>query len=95
MFRRASKSSSGAGPALEHWPHNDVCDKAGPQDEHLKQWRDAAQRVARTYYAWCAAGRRDRHDLYLSFLDALRREEQAARQVELDALGLGAADPAS
>lgn len=33
--------------------------------------------------------RRDRHHLYLSFLDALGCEEQAARQLELDAGVLG------
>ena len=48
---------------------------------------------ARAYLAWCAAGRRDRHQRYAMFLDALRREEVAARQVEHDASALGAVDP--
>ena len=58
-------------------------------------WRDAARREARAYLAWCAAGRRDRHHLYAVFLDALRREELAARQVEHDASALGAVHPLS
>jgi hypothetical protein len=95
MFRRTPKTSSAAGPALELLPGTEVGDPAGLRAEHLKQWRDAAKRVARTYNAWCAASRRDRQELYVSFLDALRREERAARQLERDASVLGAADPGS
>ena len=39
----------------------------------------------RTYHAWCAASRSNKADRYGSFLDALKREERAARQVERDA----------
>ena len=48
----------------------------------LVQWRDDAKRVGRAYTAWCAADRRDRQRLYVSFLDALTREECAADQLE-------------
>ena len=53
--------------------------------EHVQEWRDASKLVLRAYKAWCASTRRDRHRLYLAFLEALRREEQAARRVERDA----------
>jgi hypothetical protein len=52
--------------------------------EHLQEWRDASKRVLRTYKAWCAGNRSDRHRLHVAFLEALRREEQAARRVESD-----------
>ena len=55
------------------------------QVEHMQEWRDASKRVVRAYKAWCASTRSDRHRLYLAFLDALRREEQAARRLERDA----------
>jgi hypothetical protein len=55
-------------------------------DEHLQEWRDASKRAVRAYKAWCACDRRDRHRLHVSFLEALRREEQAARLVEHDAV---------
>ena len=55
------------------------------QAQHLEEWRDASSRVMRSYKAWCAAPRSERHRLHVAFLDALRREEQAARQVERDA----------
>jgi hypothetical protein len=51
----------------------------------MEEWRDSAKRVMRAYKAWCASTRSDRHRLYLAFLEALRREEQAARRVERDA----------
>ena len=50
--------------------------------EHIREWRDAGDRVLRAYRAWCAATRSDRHELYVYLLDALRREERAAWQVE-------------
>lgn len=53
-----------------------------PRAEHTREWRDAGNRVVRTYRAWCAATRSDRHELYVDFLAALRREERAAQQVE-------------
>ncbi len=95
VFRRTPKSSSAAGSALESLPGAEVGDPAGLPAEHLKDWRDAAKRVARTYTALGAAGWRDRNDLYVSFVDALERQERAARQLERDASALGTADPAS
>ena len=50
--------------------------------ERIREWRDAGDRALRAYRAWCAATRSDRHQLHVSFLAALRREEQAACQVE-------------
>ena len=52
-----------------------------PRAEHIREWRDAGDRVLRSYRALCAATRRDHHELYVDFLHALRREERAARQV--------------
>jgi hypothetical protein len=57
-------------------------DPAELQADQLQAWREASRRVLRTYNAWCAASRRDRHHRYVSFLDALRREERAAKQLE-------------
>ena len=91
MFQRTRKSprvaepSAGAGFAYA----------AGLRVEHLQAWRDAAKEVRSTYRDWCTAGRRDSHRLYLLFLDALKYEELAAREVERDATALAAADPAS
>ena len=59
--------------------------------ERIREWRDAADRVLHAYRAWCAATRSDRHEQQVSFLAALRREEQAACQVERAASGEGAA----
>ena len=53
-----------------------------PHAERIREWRDAGDRVLRAYRAWCAATRSDRHQLYVCFLDALRREERAAWQVQ-------------
>ena len=50
--------------------------------ERMREWRDAGDRVLHAYRAWCAATRSDRHELHVSLLAALRREEQAACQVE-------------
>ena len=52
-----------------------------PRDERTTEWRDAGDRVLRAYRAWCAATRSHRHELYVDFLHALRREERAAWQV--------------
>jgi hypothetical protein len=57
-------------------------DPAELRAKQLHEWREASKRVLRTYNAWCAATRRDRHLRYVSFLDALRREERAAEQLE-------------
>jgi hypothetical protein len=79
--------------AEEHQPNGrqyvDLEDSAGLRAQHLG---DAAKCVVRAYEAWCAGSRRDRSRLYGAFCDALRREERAARQVELDSRG---ADPLS
>ena len=53
-----------------------------PRAEHIREWRDAGDRVLRAYRAWCAATRSDRHELNVDFLHALRREERAASQVD-------------
>jgi hypothetical protein len=55
------------------------------QADPMTEWRDASKRVVRAYKAWCAASRPDRHALYVSFLDALKHEERAARNVQHDA----------
>jgi hypothetical protein len=52
--------------------------------EHLQEWREASKRAAGAYEAWCAGNRDDRHRLHVAFLEALRREEQAASRVERD-----------
>jgi hypothetical protein len=62
-----------------------VRDATDLHTQHLEEWRNASKRVMRSYKAWCAAPRSERHRLHVAFLDALRREEQAARQVERDA----------
>ena len=59
----------------------------------LLEWRDDAKLVGRAYRAWCAADKRDRQRLYVSFLDALTREERAAHQLERVISTLGTADP--
>ena len=91
MFHRTPKSS----PVVEPSSRADVSKAAGLRVGHLEDWRDAAKREARAYLAWCAAGRRDRDHLYAVFLDALRREELAARRMEHDASALGGAHPVS
>jgi hypothetical protein len=67
-----------------------VGDPANLPSQHLQDWREASKGVVRTYKAWCAAGRQDRHEEYLSFVSALGREERAARQVERDSRRVGA-----
>ena len=62
------------------------------RSERMREWRDAGDHVLRAYRAWCAATRSDRHELYVYFLEALRREERAAWQVEHAASGHDAAD---
>jgi hypothetical protein len=62
----------------------EVSEAPAPQAEHLEEWRDASKRVLRAYQAWCAGSWSDRHRLHVAFLEALRREEQAARRVERD-----------
>jgi hypothetical protein len=36
-------------------------DPAERQAEQLQEWREASKQVMRTYDAWCATSRRDRH----------------------------------
>ena len=81
MFQRTPKSSRVA----ERSARAGLGDAAALRVEHVYAWRDAAREVQSTYRAWCTAGRRDSHRLYLVFLDALRYEELAAREVERDA----------
>lgn len=64
-----------------------VSEAADLHDEHLQEWRETSKRAVGAYHAWCASNRGDRHRLHVAFLEALRREEQAARSVEHDALG--------
>jgi hypothetical protein len=61
-----------------------VSDSADLRSQHLQDWREASNWALRSYKAWCASGRQDRHEQYLSFLSALRREERAACQVDRD-----------
>jgi hypothetical protein len=69
-----------------------VANPADFRSAHLQDWREASNRVLLTYKAWCAAGRQDRREEYLCFLNALGREEQAARQVERDSHSAVVAD---
>ena len=84
MFPRTPKSP-GVGPTLDLLPYAVPGNTSGRWTEHLQEWRCAAQGVVRAYKEWCAAERRDSHQHYLSYLDALGWEERAARQLELDA----------
>ena len=93
MFERRSKSSSAVAPGLELSPRAHAGDPTGMRDEHLREWRDAANHVVSAYKAWCAANSRDRQELYIAFVDALGREERAAQQVERDASAPAAAGP--
>lgn len=61
-----------------------VGDPADLRSQHVQDWREASKGALRSYKAWCAASRQDRHEQYLSFLSALGREERAASQVERD-----------
>jgi len=65
--------------------HPTLGDPAVLRAEHLEQWRHASREAMRAYRTWSGASRSDRHALYVAFLDALRREEQAAARVERDA----------
>ncbi len=84
MFQWPRKSS----PVPELSPPADASERTL---RLLSEWREDARRVGRAYHAWCAADRRDRGRLYLSFLDALTREERAAQRLEH--VTLGTADP--
>jgi hypothetical protein len=89
MFQRPRKSS----PVPELSPRADASGAGGRTSRLLSEWREDSKRVGRAYHAWCAADRRDRGRLYLSFLDALTREERAAQQLEHVTSTLGTADP--
>ena len=91
MFPRTPKSPA-VDPTLDLLGCAKVGNPSGLPTQHLQEWRRAAQRVVRTYKEWCAANRRNRDHLYLSFLDALGCEERAAQQLELDAGPLGATE---
>jgi hypothetical protein len=67
-------------------------DAAGRSLQMLLEWRDDAKRVGHAYTAWSSADRRDRQRLYVSFLEALTREERAAHQLERGISTLGSAD---
>jgi len=66
---------------------------ASPREAALEEWRDAAKRVAREYRAWQAAERCDRHRRYVTYLAALRSEEQAAWRVAGMQAASGSAQP--
>ena len=85
MLGRSHKTAPAPQSAVEASAGSELADPARLRTEHLQEWRDAARRVMRTYHAWCAASRSNKAERYRSFLDALRREEMAARQVERDA----------
>jgi hypothetical protein len=68
-------------------------DHSDLRSQHLRDWREASKRVLRTYKTWCAAGRHDRHEEYLSLIRAPGREERAARQVERDSRSRLGANP--
>jgi hypothetical protein len=88
MFQRQRKSA----PVPEPSSPSDVTDLAGRTMQLALEWREDAKRVARAYAAWCAADRRDRDHRYVSFVNALAREERAAHQLERTS-ALGTADP--
>jgi hypothetical protein len=88
MFLRPHKSS----PVPESSPAVQAGDAAARRLQTLLEWRDDAKRVGRAYAAWCAADRHDRQRLYVSFLDALTREERAAHKLERVISTLGTAD---
>jgi heme oxygenase len=90
MFQRPGKSSRPPAP-----PAADAGDATGRRLQMLLQWRDDAKRVGRAYTAWCAADPRDRGRRYLSFLEALTREEQAAHQLERVISAAGTTAPAA
>ena len=69
-----------------------VGDPVELRSAHLQDWREASKRVLRTYKAWRSAGRQDRHEEYLWFLNALGREERAAWEVERDSQAAVSAD---
>ena len=89
MFQRPRQSS----PVPESSPPAEAGEAAGRTSQMLLQWRDDAKRVGRAYTAWCAADGRDRDRLYVSFLDALTREQRAAHQLERLMSALRSADP--
>lgn len=91
MPRLTKKSSSTLIPALEMSLGADAGDAPGRHADHLEEWRVAAKELASAYKAWCAASCRDRRRYYLSFVDALVREETAARRVQRGASALDTA----
>lgn len=73
-------------------PMRRVANDADLRSAQLQDWREASKRVLHTYKAWCTAGRQDRHEQYLCFLNALGREERAAWEVERDSQSAVRAD---
>jgi GAF domain-containing protein len=61
--------------------HPATADPVAPVDDAMQEWRRAAQRVARAWNAWLAAGRRERADAHAAYLEALRGEERAAHRL--------------
>jgi hypothetical protein len=56
--------------------------------EHLEQWRAAARRVDRAWEVWLASDQAERDWAHEVYLEALAREEDAARRLEQDARAL-------
>jgi hypothetical protein len=56
--------------------------------EHLRQWRAAARRVDRAWDIWLSSDQAERDWAHEVYLEALAREEEAARRLEQDARAL-------
>ena len=52
---------------------------------HLEQWRAAARSVDRAWEVWLGSDQAERDWAHEVYLDALAREEEAARRLEEDA----------
>ena len=53
--------------------------------EHLEQWRAAARKVDRAWDVWLASDQAERDWAHEVYVEALAREEEAARRLEDDA----------
>lgn len=56
--------------------------------EHLEQWRAAARQVDRAWDVWLSSDQAERDWAHEVYLEALSREEEAARRLEQDARAL-------
>jgi hypothetical protein len=69
-----SRLKSRADPALE--------EAARLQSEQLERWRKAAQQVAHAWDIWLSSDEAERDWAHEVYVEALSREEQAARLLE-------------